>query len=531
MSRVALRLTRAVKNEGQKHSKGCARSTSSISRSTVTSPQKRGTVSAAVTSRDGKSMPNFITNSMRPLEYPDLPNPETPPLSPESVRKILSCHPVDEGSRVELKFSDGGCFVLHSAWLLEASQTSRPKHSRRSAVASAVELARGGSQMRVVFQSADGEVGSAPSSFEASWLHAFAPFVGRPVGGSVSASPRPDFQSVNSSSLFQGLRSKREPWLADTDMPTFSAEALTKDIETQVAFLENMITKGIASITGLGVPEDLSHHACGVPLEEVVAKVIGNFNQHPVRSTTYAVLRKDAQTVMQGVDYDLENPLSMHTDHSTYDGTPGFLQFLYQARGNVKSKVCDGLALTEYMREHHPAEFKLLSTVNITHSSRNQLYTSEGSPRNVFDSKSAAPAPFELCHTHPVLQIGEDGQLDKVVQSETKRGISAIPYDVYEEYLAAYQLWLGLVESKEFMKHFDWPEGTAIVTNNWRVLHGRATQAPGEPRVMCTAYMNKKIVENRYRLLKQKQTMALRPEIDEATLTAVPNEVLPQFWV
>jgi len=289
-----------------------------------------------------------------------------------------------------------------------------------------------------------------------------------------------------------------------------------------------MVDPGIALVTGVGQPEQLEREFAGKPMEDLVFTIIGKLNQHPVRSTTYGVMRKTAESAKQGADYDMSNPLSMHTDHSVYQGTPGYLQFLYQAEGSVTSKVCDGLALAEYVREHHPDAFRLLTTVEMTHSSRNTLYSREGAPRSVYD-QSSSPAPFELVHTHPIIQLDEDGLVEKVVQSETKRGVCALSYDVYNEFMEAYELWTQLCEDPRFIKHFDWPEGTMVVTNNYRTLHGRASVPPGMARTMCFGYVTKILVENRYRLLKQGQAEKKNPEMDSRWLTRIPNQVLEKL--
>merc|ERR1711920_825145 len=104
---------------------------------------------------------------------------------------------------------------------------------------------------------------------------------------------------------------------------------------------------------------------------------------------------------------------------------------------------------------------------------------------------------------------------EKVVQSETKRGVCALSYEVYED----------------FIKHFDWPEGTCVVTNNYRTLHGRAVVPLGMARTMSFGYASKILVENRYRLLKQMQTERERPSMDSRWLTRVPNQVLEHLVV
>lgn len=224
----------------------------------------------------------------------------------------------------------------------------------------------------------------------------------------------------------------------------------------------------------------------------------------------------------------MSNPLSMHTDHTVYHGTPGFLQFMHQAEGSVKSKVADGLALAEHVKENHPEAYQLLTTVHITHSSRNVLYTRDGVPRSVYD-ETTKPKPFELVHTHPVIQLDDNGLVEKVVQSETKRGVCAVPYDVYEPFMKAYALWTQLCEDPRFVKRFDWPEGSMVVANNWRVLHGRATVPPEMPRTLAIGYIDKAKVENRYRLLRQTQAELANPSMDSHWLTRIPNQVLSKL--
>jgi len=64
-----------------------------------------------------------------------------------------------------------------------------------------------------------------------------------------------------------------------------------------------------------------------------------------------------------------------------------------------------------------------------------------------------------------------------------------------------------------------------IVTNNHRVLHGRATQpVDGTERCMVWGYAYKHTTELRYRLLKQRQLE--RAGVDEAWTTRLPNQLV-----
>ena len=56
----------------------------------------------------------------------------------------------------------------------------------------------------------------------------------------------------------------------------------------------------------------------------------------------------------------------------------GYLQFMFQAQGSVRTRICDGLAVAEELRRSDPAAFDLLSTVHLTHSLRTIHYDAHG---------------------------------------------------------------------------------------------------------------------------------------------------------
>mmetsp|Transcript_56655 Transcript_56655/g.120533 ORF Transcript_56655/g.120533 Transcript_56655/m.120533 type:complete len:534 (+) Transcript_56655:84-1685(+) len=464
------------------------------------------------------------------------PQPSSKKETPEPVQgrhKVTNCKPVNAGRQVEIEFADNSRYEFHAKWLKDSNPSTHGMDYYRTSAADVWQLSDftvsqvfpvgDGQKLQVVFETENGK--SQTDIFQAEWLYAFAPFVGKALNQSARSE-----KAVNgTSSLLEGRYARRKGWKSDLEMPTFKADVLTESVDEQIRFFESLICPGVCLIEGLGTPESLERESAGKPMEALAKKIVGKLNQHPVRSTNYGVMRKTAESAKQGADYDMSNPLSMHTDHSVYHGTPGFIQFLYQAEGSVSSKVCDGLALSEYVKEHHPDAYKLLTEVQMTHSSRNTLYTPEGAPRSVYD-KSTEPSPFELVHTHPIIELNAKGQMEKVVQSETKRGVCALSYDTYEEWMAAYSLWTQLCEDPRFIKHFDWPEGSCVVTNNYRTLHGRATVPPEMSRTMAFGYVNKTIVENRYRYLKQLQTGKDKPEIDDHRwLTRIPNQVLAKI--
>ena len=384
-----------------------------------------------------------------------------------------------------------------------------------------MKTASDGSQISVNFKNHI-DANAVTEEYPSAWLHAFAPYVGSPLNQ--KAKPRSNCSGLpGTGSLLDDLYKNRKPWDSSLVMPRFNGRELLKDEDMQIEFLETMMDPGVAVITDVGKPKSLEYMDCGQPLEDFMFDILGRANQHPVRATRFGVIHTEARGAEAGSDYDVKNPLSMHTDHSVYHGTPGYLQFMYQARGSVTSKVCDGLAVAEYLREHHPKDFEMLSQINMTHSSRNSIYAKDGGYRR---ESNADGFSFELVHTHPVFTLDEDGSLLKVVQSETKRGVSALPFETYEPYMNAYKRWTSLCEEDRFKCKFDWPEHSMVVMNNWRVLHGRAKVSAGMPRTMVFAYVMKTIYENRHRLLKQRQAEQKKQGLDHKWLTRLPNQVL-----
>jgi len=420
--------------------------------------------------------------------------------------KILSAHPVNDGKQLDIEFVDRTTYRFHVGWMKDASPSlvgsdyhrKWAKHlfDTSKYVVTKAQPADDGSKLIVQFQ--DGTKHGTLDEYLATWLHAFVPHVDRLLHQK-SHAPQYSGGLKGTSSLLEQLHKSRQPWGAELQMPTFDAGVLAVDEATQISFLEQLTDPGVALITGVEPLQDLENERVGQPLERLIGNVIGRLNQHHVRSTRYGVMRTRGAAAKSGAVYDNANPLSMHTNHPVCSGTPGYIQFMYQAQGSVRSKVCDGLALTSAFRKQYPEAFHLLATVQLTHSSRNSISAQNGAYCS--DSSAANAKHFELVTTHPVIELDADGCLEKVVQSETKRGMCALPFDVYDKFMAAYRLWTDFVEQPRFVCHFDWPEHTIIAMNNWRVLHGRARVPPSMERTMCFGYVMKTSFENRYRFL------------------------------
>lgn len=432
------------------------------------------------------------------------------------------------GKYIDVTFHDQSAYRFHSAWLNDSASERIGPETHRQSVTAVWDLPT--TFARDLSISADDSMvvtlddGTA-ITLHAIWMRAWAPFVAQPLN---ERSERLHMTG-GTASMLDPCMAHRTPWTAAAleVVPTFDAQRLLSgmDIDYTVRFLEHMVDPGLAMIENMGPPASMERSQVGKTLDELIFEIVGKMNAHPIREQRYGVIQKKkaAKIANQGKDYNHSDPLSMHTDHSPYHGIPGFLQFMYQAEGNVTSKVCDGLAVAQYVQDHHPQAFDILCNVEFTHAIRNMVYTKDGASRDLNDPH-ATPWEFELVHTHPILQM-KDGVIERIVQSESKRGICSFGFDQFEQVLEAYNLWTKLCEDERFVKSFHWPEHTALVTNNWRVLHGRASVAPDVERTMVFGYANKNLVDNRYRLLKMKQ-FARDKNISEKFLMRNPNQVL-----
>lgn len=205
---------------------------------------------------------------------------------------------------------------------------------------------------------------------------------------------------------------------------------------------------------------------------------------------------------MGGRDYDFKKTLAMHTDHTTYAGSPGFVAFMQQVEGVSTTKLADGMAIVDEFRRTMPEAFELLSTVPVSHGIRHRLYTEDGVPRDL--DSTVAFREFELSHDVPVINLWKSGGLQKIVHSETKRSIlSSVPPKLYKEFVLAYDAFCRLAEDPKFVVEIPWPEGRTLAFNNHRMLHGRANILT-PVRTLHGCYNTRAQAGHKHRLLKMR---------------------------
>jgi hypothetical protein len=189
--------------------------------------------------------------------------------------QIISCAAVNDGKQLEVIFSDLSCYRLHTEWIKDASPSNTgPDFYRKSAAdvwtlenfsVTEVEVSSDGQTLSLQYKADDGS--SCKEDIKAKFLHASAPFVGKPLH--TESDP---FQVDGTGSLLKSFNIKRETWMRDLAMPTFDAIEVANDLNAQVELLETMIHTGVAIIKNVGPPESLERERVGLRMEALVIK-------------------------------------------------------------------------------------------------------------------------------------------------------------------------------------------------------------------------------------------------------------------
>lgn len=446
-------------------------------------------------------------------------------VSNSTAHRITSCETIHNGRQVIMEFGHGGRYQLHAEWLKDSCPSLRGADFYRLSAADLFDLEvcsiknaciiNEGKELEIAFDVRGEEV---KETFHSHWLSSFAPYVGKPLHDcSVSRGPL-----KGSGSLIASLQSARKPWKSNVEVPHFDAKALCEDIDLQVEFLlSTVVDKGFAVINGVGPPTSLERECVGKPLVALGLEVIGtHLAQHPFWSLKYDVLRESSD--------DAPKHAQMRTDNAD-DPAAGYLKWMYQAQGSVRTKLSDGLAIANHIKEHHPAAYEILTSVEVTHTSRTHAPDLEGVSASAVHHHPLKAVTFELVNPHPIIKLDADSNVERVLMSENKRAVSSLSFEVYELFMEAYGIWCNVCQDPQFQKEVEIPEGSVLICNNFRLLQGHSVVPEGETRSMCWGYSNKLLVENRFRLLRQYQKERADPLYSSVWSTRIPNQVLEHF--
>lgn len=291
-------------------------------------------------------------------------------------------------------------------------------------------------------------------------------------------------------------------------VPTYDAESVRKDPALLHQLTRDVaVHPGIVAVYNVQPPEAYDEETLANDHYQWFLEFFGKPNQHPVRNSQVFQMcqEMDAPTKEVSQDYDLSYGLSMHTDSVLYASSHSFLQANYHTICDGSTRITDGFACADYLKERYPEYYKILSTTPVTYGIRHQLYTRDGAhstdKKNQVDIRAKMEDDdfheFELVNSRPVISVkkgyrqirDKDGSLRveetelpvQVIHSPVKVGVSAIDMPLFDKYMEANEKWYDIIEGREpglrgaHLEAVDWPQDSMLIFNNHRVLHGRGT--------------------------------------------------------
>lgn len=188
----------------------------------------------------------------------------------------------------------------------------------------------------------------------------------------------------------------------------------------------------------------------------------------------------------------LSSTLPMHTDLPYYNYCPGvnILHCLVQtASEGGENQLIDCHFVANYMKEHHPKEYHLLTTLEVEWSDIGVEHDNE----------------FYKLHRCPVISLDRHGEIERISFSIAQRGSRFLgDFTDVKDWYKAHGLFFKL--SQKFAAKFKTNEGNILVFDNVRLLHGRAgyDDAENNVRKVIGAYVDWDEIYSRLRCVKVK---------------------------
>lgn len=180
--------------------------------------------------------------------------------------------------------------------------------------------------------------------------------------------------------------------------------------------------------------------------------------------------------------------LPLHTDLPNQETPPGyqFLHCLQNESEGGESTYADGFKVAEYLREHEPQAFELLSTVKI--------------PFRFHDDT------HDILAHRPVISV-IDGRIDEIKYNAHLATTFDMPPAVMYDYYVAYRTLMAAFQRPEFMINYRMNGGDMVVFDNRRVLHGRQAFDPNTgARHLHGCYVDRTEFNSKRRVLARGNT-------------------------
>jgi trimethyllysine dioxygenase len=171
-----------------------------------------------------------------------------------------------------------------------------------------------------------------------------------------------------------------------------------------------------------------------------------------------------------------------HTDGTYSLDSPGLQLFhclQFDGTGG-DSTLVDGFKVADDIRRSDPAAFEVLTSVKVP-----AQYLGDG---------------VHLRAEHPIIEVDADGELRQIAYNNYDRAPFSLPSARMHAFYRALKLFNGMVNDPANEITMRLGPGTALLFDNWRLLHGR--RAYQGYRRLCGAYLNKEDFDSKLRVLR-----------------------------
>ena len=155
--------------------------------------------------------------------------------------RVLKTSVTHDGKSIDVNFVDGTQYRFHTAWIKDSSPKNVGQDGYRVDVQSVFSLPQcralgaasisDGGAVEITFKDSETE------RFNAKWLHAAAPYVGKLLSSESPDHVPMGFKKIRDTDMTQGP--ERKPWRAEGfAIPEFHLDDITRTLDAHIDFLE-----------------------------------------------------------------------------------------------------------------------------------------------------------------------------------------------------------------------------------------------------------------------------------------------------
>lgn len=276
-----------------------------------------------------------------------------------------------------------------------------------------------------------------------------------------SGEPRPDPADL-----------PRRPWFSDhyPDMPRYSQPALKADPALRKAWLETILTEGVALVTDMPTDPDAMETTAAM-----AGYVRPSFFGNSFEVYTHINPNNTAYT---------SAALELHTDLPPEEFAPG-VQYLHCIANSVEggnSIFVDAVAVAEDFKKAHPEDFKLLAETEVPYYCEHD--------------------EFDMRARQRVIELDHHGKVSGVTISQHLADIFDHSQSFLDRFYPAFYRFGRALQDPKYVMRFRLNAGECICFDNHRVVHGReAYSATSGDRHLRGCYTDRGELRSAYRIL------------------------------